>query len=400
MEKLIEKKANLVKNMQIFLDERDADGNMCSEDVATYERMEKDYDNIENAISRRERLEKLNSSLNAPTSEPLVGKVGSSVTTECDNFAQALRTNDFSRITNTMSEQTDGDGKFLVPDEWANDILEKVQQEAVMRKLCDVQVTNHGQHKMPIWDDGADFDIVGELEEFPEVSDTVSQKYLEAYKLGGVMKVSDELREDNTYNLMGRLNQRAARKLSRGEDKKYMLGTGVSSTPGVKSQPSGVFVPTIGGDHLPKLTAALTCDDVINLIYKLRAGYANNASFLLNRKITRVMRMFKDNEGRYLWQPSLQVGQPNTFDGYPIYESEFCPLDKIAFGDFKYYKIGDRKSIVIKPLLEKYATQGATGILVYERTDGKLAINEAVKILELNAPVTDVNSGGSTKSKK
>lgn len=117
MEKLIEKKANLVKNMQIFLDERDADGNMCSEDVATYERMEKDYDNIENAISRRERLEKLNSSLNAPTSEPLVGKVGSSVTTECDNFAQALRTNDFSRITNTMSEQTDGDGKFLVPDE-------------------------------------------------------------------------------------------------------------------------------------------------------------------------------------------------------------------------------------------------------------------------------------------
>lgn len=269
-----------------------------------------------------------------------------------------------------------------------------------MRKLCDVQVTNHGQHKMPIWDDGADFDIVGELEEFPEVSDTVSQKYLEAYKLGGVMKVSDELREDNTYNLMGRLNQRAARKLSRGEDKKYMLGTGVSSTPGVKSQPSGVFVPTIGGDHLPKLTAALTCDDVINLIYKLRAGYANNASFLLNRKITRVMRMFKDNEGRYLWQPSLQVGQPNTFDGYPIYESEFCPLDKIAFGDFKYYKIGDRKSIVIKPLLEKYATQGATGILVYERTDGKLAINEAVKILELNAPVTDVNSGGSTKSKK
>lgn len=43
-----------------------------------------------------------------------------------------------------------------------------------------------------------------------------------------------------------------------------------------------------------------------------------------------------------MWQPSVQAGEPDTFLGYKLYTSQFAPTNAIAFGDYRYYNIGDR----------------------------------------------------------
>ena len=43
-----------------------------------------------------------------------------------------------------------------------------------------------------------------------------------------------------------------------------------------------------------------------------------------------------------MWQPSLTANEPDRLLGYPLYTSPYAPTDAIAFGDIKYYNIGDR----------------------------------------------------------
>src|SRR5690606_33927100 len=51
-------------------------------------------------------------------------------------------------------------------------------------------------------------------------------------------------------------------------------------------------------------TATDPADALIDLVYALKAGYRQNASWLMNRKTQGALRKLKDGEGNYLWQPA------------------------------------------------------------------------------------------------
>ena len=61
----------------------------------------------------------------------------------------------------------------------------------------------------------------------------------------------------------------------------------------------------------------------------------------------------------------------------------------IAFGDFSYYKIGERGQRSFQELKELYAGNGMIAFVAKERVDGKLALREAVQILKIKD-----NAGG------
>lgn len=96
----------------------------------------------------------------------------------------------------------------------------------------------------------------------------------------------------------------------------------------------------------------------------------------------------KDSTGQYLWQPSLQAGEPDRVLGYKVYTSAYFPIPApgkaaVAFGDFSYYNIGDRGSRSIAELKELFAGNGMVGFVAKERVDGKLVLPEAVKLLKM-----------------
>lgn len=100
------------------------------------------------------------------------------------------------------------------------------------------------------------------------------------------------------------------------------------------------------------------------------------------------IRKLTDKNGRYLWQDSVQAGEPGRLLGYEVYTSPYFPvitagMPAIAFGDYSYYNIGDRGTRSFAELKELFAGNGMVGFVAKERVDGKLILAEAVKLLKM-----------------
>ena len=128
----------------------------------------------------------------------------------------------------------------------------------------------------------------------------------------------------------------------------------------------------------------------MDLFYSLRAPYRRNSVFIMNDSTVKALRKLKTQNGDYIWQPSVQLGEPDRLLGRPIYTSTFMPgleagAKGILFGDLGYYWVADRQGRKFKRLNELYAPTGQVGFLSSERVDGKLILPEAVKCLQMKA---------------
>lgn len=86
----------------------------------------------------------------------------------------------------------------------------------------------------------------------------------------------------------------------------------------------------------------------------------------------------------YLWQEDM-----DTILGKPVYISEFMPSiatgkKVIAFGDFSYYWILNRRPLAVRALKEKFELYDQTGCLGMEYIDGKLVNREAIKVMQIS----------------
>ena len=201
---------------------------------------------------------------------------------------------------------------------------------------------------------------------------------LDAHKLHVAIKVTEELLYDNAFNLEGYIIDQFGKALANSEEDAVLNGDGVG-------KPLGLFAKTGGGTVAATLSAALKSDDILNLVYALKRPYRKTASFILNDQTLAALRKLKDNNGAYIWQPSYQTGEPDRLLGYAVHTSAYAPTNAIAFGDYKYYNIGDRGTRSFAELRELFAGNGMVAYLAKERVDGKLIMPEAVQILKLGA---------------
>ena len=73
------------------------------------------------------------------------------------------------------------------------------------------------------------------------------------------------------------------------------------------------------------LPASNPSDKLIDLVYALKAGYRQNANWVMNRKTQAAIRKLKDADGNYLWQPPATPGQRAMLMGFPLVEAEDMP---------------------------------------------------------------------------
>ncbi len=136
---------------------------------------------------------------------------------------------------------------------------------------------------------------------------------------------------------------------------------------------------------------AIASDDILELIYELPEQYQTNAVLMFRNTTIKAIRKLKDAvSGQYMWQPSLQAGQPATFAGYPVIAQRSIPAiasspecDIGIFGDLKAgYRILDRQGMTIQRLVEIYATAGLIGLLAKFRVGGGVVRPDAIRILK------------------
>ena len=371
-------------------------GVLSDEDYATYQNMEKDIEDMSREITRMQREaameEELNKPVNTPiTTKPMSGKeedekTGRGAKEYRKNFWNVMRSKaPESRVVNALQEGVDSEGGFLVPDEFEHTLIEALEEENMFRSLAHVIHTSSGERKIPVVASKGSANWIDEEGPYIDSDDSFSQVTIGSYKLGTTIKVSEELINDNVFNLESYIAKEFARRIGSREEEAFFTGDGNGKPLGFLADKGGAEV----GVNAASATA-ITADEIIDLFYSLKTPYRKNAVWLLNDATVKAIRKLKDNTGQYLWQPSLTEGTPDKLLGRPVYTSAYMPTaaagaKTIAFGDFKYYWIADRQGRSFRRLNELYATTGQVGFIGSQRVDGKLILPEAIKLLSQKA---------------
>ena len=389
---LREKRAKAWDAAKAFLDtKRGTDGLISAEDSATYEKMEADVVSLGKEIDRLECQSALDAELAKPTAAPITEKPAHKAKKETGrtsdeyklSFWNAMRSKGISyEIQNALQIGTDSEGGYLVPDEFERTLIEALEEQNLFRQYAKVINTSSGDRKIPVVASKGSASWVDEEGVIPESDDAFGQVSIGAYKLATMMKVSEELLNDNVFNLESYIATEFARRIGVKEEESFFIGDGIG-------KPIGIFAET-GGAELGVTTAgatAITLDEIMDLFYSLKTPYRKNATFMMNDATVKAIRKLKDNNNQYLWQPSVTAGTPDTILNRPIVTSAYVPTIEagnktIAFGDFGYYWIADRQGRSFKRLNELFAASGQVGFMATERVDGKLILPEAIKILQ------------------
>lgn len=379
--------------MENFLDShRNEKGVLSDEDDAIYAKMEKELETFTNEIKRMERRDAIEAELNKPVSAPLTAKpmaakedeekVGRKSNAYRKSFWNAMRAKAIRpEVMNALQIGSDSEGGYLVPDEYEKTLVEGLEEENIFRRIAKVITTSSGDRKIPVVATKGTASWVDEEGTINESDDAFSQVSIGAYKLGTLIKVSEELLNDSVFDIESYISKEFARRIGSKEEDAFFNGDGVG-------KPVGIFNAT-GGAEVGVTTAnatSITADELIDLFYSLKAPYRKKAVWVLNDATIKAIRKLKDNNGNYLWQPALTANTPDTILGRPVFTSSYVPTiaagaKTIAFGDFDYYWIADRQSRSFKRLNELYAATGQVGFVATQRVDGKLILPEAIKVL-------------------
>ena len=397
---LREKRAKAWEAAKAFLDShRKENGVLSAEDDAAYTRMEQEITDLGKEIARLERQEALDAELNRPVNKPLTvkpmngrleddgeGKTGRASDEYKNNFWNAMRSKaPVPNVTNALQIGTDTEGGYLVPDEFENTLVEALEEENIFRQMAKIIQTSSGDRKIPVVASKGTASWMDEEGAFPESDDTFGQVSIGAYKLGTMIKVSEELLNDSVFDLESYITREFARRIGSKEEEAFFTGNGTGKPLGILAETGGAETGVTAAS-----ATAVTADELIDLYYSLRSPYRRNAVWTLNDSTVKAIRKLKDGNGQYLWQPGITAGAPDMILGRPVRTSVYMPAiaagaKTIAFGDFSYYWIADRQGRSFKRLNELFAATGQVGFLASQRVDGKLVLSEAVKVLAQKA---------------
>lgn len=393
IQELREKRAKAWDTARDFLDsKRRPDGTLSEDDSKAYDAMEQTIVDLGKEIQRLERQQALGAEMQAATSAPILTapaaqtaapeKTGTASAEYSKAFWNSIRNRNWVDVRNDLHIGEDSEGGYLVPDEFERKLIEALEEENIFRQMASVIKTSNGDRKIPIVTSKGEAVWMDEEEQYTLSDDAFGQASLSAYKLGTAIKVSEELLNDSVFDLPSYITREFARRIGAKEEEAFFVGDGVG-------KPTGIFNATGGAEEGATTAGAnITFDDVMELFYSLRSPYRKKAVWVLNDSTVKVLRKLKDNNGNYIWQPSVAAGVPDTILNRPYKTSVYVPEIEagakcMAFGDFKYYWIADRTGRTFKRLNELFAMTGQVGFLASQRLDGKLILPEAIKTLAI-----------------
>jgi HK97 family phage major capsid protein len=298
-------------------------------------------------------------------------------------------------------------GYLVAPEQFVNQVLKAADNLLFIRKLATVfRVQNSSSLGVPSLDaDPSDADWTSELATGTEDSTMafgkrelvprpvakrlkVSRKMLNVSSIQGVMSAND-LSEGGTGTGFERfVTGRLGYKFAVTGEKAFMTGNG-------SGQPLGLFTASNRGistarDVASGSTAAITFDSLFDMLYSLKAMYQQTCQWLFSRAAMQRIRKLKDQQNRYLWEPSTQAGEPNRLLDRPIMMSEYVPNTFTSnayvglLGDFSYYWIADSVNMELRRLDELYAEANQVGYIGRMEFDGMPALEEAFARLQLS----------------
>ena len=276
-----------------------------------------------------------------------------------------------------MRVSEDVTGGIISPIEFRAKLIEILIEFSPIRQIASVETIGGSGVEFP--KEGVDSVTAAWPDETLVAGDyKFAMEKFEPFELRALVTPKRTLLEDAIFDVAAYIQRKTAEKFAKKEGTAFISANGVSKPEGLLTNTG---ISTVVSGH----ATTLLPDGIIKLKYDLPDYYARNAKFVMKRSTILDIRLFKDVNTQYIWQPGLQAGQPSTLLGDPVIEAIDMPAVAanafpILYGDFKAgYLIVDREDITMQRLLEVYATQGLVGFLFWKRVDGQVILAEALR---------------------
>lgn len=296
-----------------------------------------------------------------------------------------------------LSAGSGPDGGYLAPSTVEGEILRRLSAVSPIRSLATVRTISSGIYKKAFSTTGPASGWVAETAARTQTNaPTLAELSFPAMELYAMPAATQTLLDDAIVNIDQWIAEEVESVFAEQEGAAFVNGDGTDKPKGFLAYPTvaeaswswgnvGVLNTGVAG----AFPASNPSDVLVDLVYALKAGYRQNAAFVMNRKTQAQIRKFKDSTGNYLWQPPASAGAPATLLGFPLVEAEDMPniannAVSIAFGDFRRgYLVVDRAGVRI--LRDPYSAKPYVLFYTTKRVGGGVQDFAAIKGLKFAA---------------
>lgn len=280
------------------------------------------------------------------------------------------------------------EGGNVVATTFDTRVREKIRQLNNFRRLGAEVISTKNLVKIPVETTQPAAAVVAEEGSYGESDPAFGQLSLDAYKLGNIVKVSDELIHDNFINLEAHLIKKFSEAIAYKEEDLIISGAGSTETLGLLSTTSVGGVSVANLDFTGSGTA-VTADELKTLKHLMKTQYRLRAAkpvWIMSANTFRDIALLKDADNRYLLNDAnrgISQGDDEMLMGIPVIVSDHMnnmaeDTKSVILMDLSHYLIGDRTSLEIKRLDELYAATGQVGWRFSSRFDGLLTNGDAM----------------------
>ena len=268
------------------------------------------------------------------------------VSARTKHFLTALMTGDKEKLQLLQEVSTGNAAGYLVPQEFANMIIEDIRDLNIMRQLAAPPIPTQsdtlnlpGLTSRPY----AQWRAEAATKSTTTVSFTNNQ--FTPFSLAAIVGLSNELVADaslgvgaSVVNYIANLMTVA---LNEKEEQAFWTGSGTGQPKGVHGNTGRTFDAGAGASD------ATRADNLIKAYQNTPQGYRNKAVWVANMGTLFEIGRLKDSYGRYLLT-DLAGSPTQLIKGRPVYESNYLPGGEVQFADLSFYQIVDREGIGVR----------------------------------------------------
>ena len=372
LKELIEKRNAIMEKMDEMLKscEKQEDGTearaFTEDEAETFGALETEIRALDVTIKALETREKLERADKTP---------------EGDTEKRTLAENNFLKYVRGEERALDiADNGGIIPAHIANMIIEKVRELSPIYAMA-TKFNVGGDLIFPTYDEtisSISAAFVDDLQELTEGTGKFTTVKLENFIVGCLAKISRSLMNRTDFDLLSFIVHRVATTIAEFLEKKLIQGE------------SGKNVGVLGATQIVTAPSAvaLTADELIDLQMKILQPFQPKASWIMSRNTLKALRKLKDANGEYLLNKDITTAFGWSLLGKPVYLTESMPeiasgAKVIAYGDMSGLYVKLAQNMQIQILMEKYATQHATGVVGYVEFDSKIVEVQKIALLQM-----------------
>lgn len=239
--------------------------------------------------------------------------------------------------------RTDSDiaGGFLVPTELDSELRKKIVELDLLRSICRVRSMAVKTMEIAIRNTIPVAYYEGEAESGQKGASAYQSVSVTAHRQAITIPVTMDQLMNSAFDMESEIMGDAALAFAYGEGNNFVAGDGVKKPEGFMQHAAITAARQTGA-------RATFASDIIKLTGTLKVGY--DPMYTMQRTTLAHLRLQRDTNGQFLWDPGMNGPVANSIAGYPylllpsmnpIGTSGAC--DPIAFGDFRRgYEVYDR----------------------------------------------------------